>query len=289
MAFVNRSSEGWYCKNKLESLELEKYQLSFVNIKDNVMNQSGVRGACMDEFTQNIFITVSVIGMVYVYDINGTFLYQFGSKSPLTLLRNPWYNYISRSLLYVTDYSVNQVSIYTLEGEIITSFHGLGNGEAKYKFKRPNGVVTEPLTGDFYICDTDNNRIMFVHDLGLGVTTFGEGVLSSPHEIRLSKETLFILSNGMLYTFSLIGTYLSKTDLEVSPIYGYYFEIGENNEFIISNAGENIYLLDSTGKLLSTYNKYLEHNLGHLPCIIKCKKTHIVAIQMFGGRQYSYN
>ena len=268
MVFVNRSSE-------IECLESGKYQLSFLNIRDkNVKHYHGVRGACMDEVTRNIFLTVSVSGMVYVYNINGSFLYQFGSKSPLTCLRNPWYNFVSHSLLYVSDYSVGKISIYSLEGDIITCFDGFG--QFKYKFQRPNGMVIEQSTGDFYNCDTDHNRVMWIHDYGLGVKTFGERILSSPHEIKLCQETLFILSNGRIFNFSLNGIYLSKTELEADSIYGYYFVVGDNNEIIISDGGNHIYVSDKTGKLLATYKRNLENK--HMPCIIKYK-TMIVAIQ----------
>ena len=270
MVFVSRTSE-------LESVELENYQISFVNIKDSVINHDGIRGVCMDNFTQNIFITVVASGKIFVYSINGRLLYNFGSKSPLTCLRNPWYSLVSRSLLYVSDYSADKVSIYTLEGDIITSFEGLGR--YKNKFKRPNGMLIEPSTGDFYICDTDLNRIQWVHDLGLYVTTFGENILSSPHEIKLSHETLLILSNGRIYNYSLGGMYLSETKLAANSVYGYYFEVGENNGIIISDGGDNIYLLDTDGKVLGTYNRLLENKERHLPCIMKCNKTHIIAIR----------
>ena len=68
-------------------------------------NHFSFRQVSIDEITLNIFFAVSVGGIIHVCNINGDYLYHFGSKSPKTKLATPWYNCISDQLLYVTDYT----------------------------------------------------------------------------------------------------------------------------------------------------------------------------------------
>ena len=58
--------------------------------------------------------------------------------------------------MYVTEFGNNRVSVFTCEGEFLTSFGTFGNGPGQ--FNGPRGIAVDK-NGVVYVSDTDNNRL----------------------------------------------------------------------------------------------------------------------------------
>ena len=255
---------------------MERYQLNVIEVKRPNLTSS--RQVSIDEITLNIFFTVSVGGIIHVCNIQGDYLYHFGSKSPRTNLSSPWYNCISDQLLYATDYSTGKVSIYTLEGNLITCFNSFG----KNTFKRPNGILVDQRDGGLYICDTITKVVQATSDC-ISVKSYGIGILRNPHAIRLNEDTLFVLDQSKIEMFSLNGQYQGKISLE-DKFSSFYFEIGEGNEILICDDRAQLYILDSKGKVIHCYedNKETDSLYSKLPCIVKQPNAEIITFRIQG-------
>jgi sugar lactone lactonase YvrE len=99
---------------------------------------------------------------------------------------------------YLVDNSNSQVDVFTASGNarvLIPSSMGLS---------LPNGIVYSSATGNLYIADTGNNRIVG-YNIAAGSSSFKTwATLSSPNALAIDPTgtILYVLNNGSFYTVS---------------------------------------------------------------------------------------
>ena len=72
-------------------------------------------------------------------------------------LKEPWGVAIDSSdRVYVSEWGNHRVSVFTLEGQFVTSFGGEGEGPGQ--FKCPRGLAVDS-SGVVYVCDISNKRV----------------------------------------------------------------------------------------------------------------------------------
>ena len=62
----------------------------------------------------------------------------------------------SSNRVYVSEWGNLRISIFTLEGEFVTSFGSKGSGLGQFRY--PSGLAVDS-SGVVYVCDTGNNRV----------------------------------------------------------------------------------------------------------------------------------
>ena len=107
-----------------------------------------------------IYLVSSTEGRVYVYDENGSFLFEFGEKGGSTgKLSQPIAVGVDneRERIYVVDYMRHTISAYdSKDGKYLFEFGGLGWGEGW--FQHPKDIAIE-TNGRILVADTFNDRI----------------------------------------------------------------------------------------------------------------------------------
>ena len=104
-------------------------------------------------------VVVSPDGRIYICDheSNQIFIYSKSagvviSRVPLKKLSRPSAICVCGSLIFVSEWGENQVSVLTKEGQLVTTFgHGL--------LQLPSRIAVDS-NGFVYVCDTDNNRVL---------------------------------------------------------------------------------------------------------------------------------
>ncbi len=157
----------------------------------------GIQGiATLDAF---LFVADSGNHRIQKFDINGTFLLEFGGYGTTNgFFKNPWGVATDGTYVYVTDTYNYRVQVFDLEGVWQYTFgeEGVNGGE----FKLPRGIVEKD--GFLYIVDTDNNRIQVFTRDGRFVMEFGElgdGEIEEydhPIGIAISGNYLYIDDRG---------------------------------------------------------------------------------------------
>ena len=61
---------------------------------------------------------------------------------------------ISGSLMFVSEWGENRVSVLTKEGQLVTTF-----GHRRYRLQHPSRIAVDS-NGFVYVCDTDNERVL---------------------------------------------------------------------------------------------------------------------------------
>ena len=105
------------------------------------------------DLSGNIYVTCWANTRVQVFDNNGKFLHSFGLEKPGSEdCLSPRYLCVTDQLIYVTDNNHSDVSVFSKEGNYITSF---GQGY----FIIPHGVCVDQ-DGFVYVCDFSSSKIL---------------------------------------------------------------------------------------------------------------------------------
>jgi DNA-binding beta-propeller fold protein YncE len=140
----------------------QKYQ--FINDVGSKRLVSPIAAAVDSQ--DNIYVTDSVVGKVFVYNKSGDYLLSFDAgKRPTGIAINK-----ETKRLYVVDTASHLVRILTLEGKELKSFGAHGHAQAQ--FNLPVDIFLD-RSGDVYVTDTMNYRIKIFDPDGKFLTSFG--------------------------------------------------------------------------------------------------------------------
>ena len=132
-----------------------------------------------------------------------------------------------------------------------------GKGELKFVF--PFGLTINESNGDIYICDLNNNRIQILNiDFSLK-SQFGKDTLKSPHDVKLSKEYIFVLdvSSHCLHLFSynhILQKNIISRGKEMQVINPCFFFIDDTDNILISDYdSSSIHIFNSQFQLFNMF------------------------------------
>ncbi len=161
---------GLTINNKVYVVDTYNHRIQVLNSDLTFSSSFGNKGSGMGQFNYPQDIACDRTGKVYVADCNnhriqvftteGKFSRKFGKRGEG---RGELYIPISITIdtsdrVYVGDWN-HRISVFTSEGQFLFSFGqevGVGPGEFKY----PRGLAVD-VSGVVYVCDHDNNRILF--------------------------------------------------------------------------------------------------------------------------------
>ena len=92
--------------------------------------------------------------------------------------------------------------VYDLNGTFVRQVGTPGNGEGQ--LNNPHGIAINESNGDIFVCDYGNNRVAIFSKDFLFKSQLGQGTLNSPTDIKLTNESIYVLSlsNPFLYSFN---------------------------------------------------------------------------------------
>jgi tripartite motif-containing protein 71 len=122
---------------------------------------------------------------------------------------------------YVADSGHNRILVYGPEGSLQASW-GAGGGDGASgsgagAFNHPQGVAVAP-SGDVYVADTDNNRVVELSPVGAFIATWGskgttDGRFNTPTSLAVSAaDNVYVLDseNNRAQEFNASGRFLAK-------------------------------------------------------------------------------
>ena len=204
-------------------------------------------GVTVNNKTGDIYVVNQGSKCVKVFNDSGEFLFKFGDsndteqiKYPKGLIISGDRILISHSHIYVT--SEHCIFIFQLNGNFVSKFGKYGSGNIQ--FSGPRGLACNESNGDIYICDSGNNRIQIITKENQFKSQFGADKLKHPHDVKLSKEYIFILDESNpcihLYDYNLI---LQKSVVSrgkgMQVVNPFCFFIDNSDNLLISDCGSD--------------------------------------------------
>lgn len=135
---------------------------------------------------------------------------------------DPVYLYASTLNVYVSDKNNNRIQIFDKDLNFLSEFKSSNLIDKEHSFAYPTCAATSGQ-GDFYILDSDNNRII-KYDLNgnfrflIGSYDAGNYMLSEPKRFSIdSKNNLWVIDNSSLLQFDQFGNGILRIDLSFEP------------------------------------------------------------------------
>ena len=198
-------------------------------------------GVAVDYQTGNIYVSGMINSRVEVFDSNGEYLYKFGDH-----MNSPRCIAISENRVFVCQYFTNCVSVHDLNGTLITQLGSRGSGGSQFKF--PHGIAISETNGDIYVCDSNNHRIQFLSKELPFKSQFGQGILKTPYDIKLTNEFIYVLCCFSPFLYSFTYDFTQTHNTAISSISRHLkdpcaFFIDGSGHFIISDYLQDVIVI----------------------------------------------
>ena len=145
------------------------------------------RSIAIDSSTNNIYICDGDNNRVQVFNKSLEFLFTFNDE-----MNVPVGICIYLNKVYVTQYRINSLTVYSIEGRYIESVGRRGNKELEFQY--PRGLAVSNVNDIIYICDVNNHRIQCLK-LDLTFNSFIP-YLYSPRDLKLTPQNIVVLTLG---------------------------------------------------------------------------------------------
>ncbi|MEO0973693.1 MAG: 6-bladed beta-propeller [Pseudomonadota bacterium] len=175
-------------------------------------------GIAVDDATGDIWVVDRNYELATRYDENGNYILEFPCMGCLGIEINP-----ATRAVYVGKVNNETVEQWTVDGEFVRSWGGLGTGPGQ--FNDPRNLAIDPETNDIYVFDAKNARIqVFDEDINYlrewGEQGDGPGLFrggNAPFSIAFDPLSRSIVAidprNNNVQRFDLNGTLLDFWDL----------------------------------------------------------------------------
>jgi DNA-binding beta-propeller fold protein YncE len=146
------------------------------------------QGVAVDTANERVYVSDSVLGQVFVFNITGDFLSTLKPplhfERPSGLATDLWGN------LYVTDVQREVVDVFDAEGNFIRTIGA--NVPDEWRMNHPSNVCVDHL-GQVYVADSFNFRIVVFDREGVPLRAIGEmgdvpGALARPRGVAVDSE-----------------------------------------------------------------------------------------------------
>ena len=143
------------------------------------------KSIAIDSETNNIYVCDGGNNRVQVFNESLEFLFTFSEE-----MNAPDGICINLNKVYVTQYYVHSLTVYSTEGKYLQSVGRRGNKDLE--FNCPKGVALSTMNNLIYLCDCLNNRIQCLN-LNL---TFNSFILKVdfPRDIKLTPQDIVVLT-----------------------------------------------------------------------------------------------
>ena len=221
-------------------------------------------GVAVHYQTGNIFVADQSNQKVQVFNKDGKYLYKFGDgagkmNSPISIA-------FYKNKVFVSQYGAGCLLVYDLNGTFLKQIGTPGNGEGQ--LSSPYGITINESNGDIFVCDNANDRVQIFSQDFLFKSQFGNGILKSPSDIKLTNEYIYVLSctNPFFYSFNYNLTQVQNAVLNSISKYlkeSYSFCIDSAGNFIISDRDQNaIVLFNQEGDLVHKITDNIQSPFG---------------------------
>ena len=190
----------------------------------------GPKGVKVDRWTQNIYVADGMANRIQVFSSQLEFLFECGVKEEKKYLFIPSGICLTDRLVFIAT-GVVGMYIFTLEGELVTSFYP----QSKSIYRTIKAVAVDE-DGKCYVCDRAGNQVVVLYN-GLPTAEVFVQSINRPCDIKIFENTIVVLkgSEKMLSVFSREGELLREF-LTRSGMASEFFDIDRWGNALINDS-----------------------------------------------------
>ena len=204
----------------------------------------------VDRETDLVYVAGCLKDVICVYSLEGEFVRKFGNK-----ISYPKAICLSKDFVFVLN-TGNSIAKFSKNGLYLSNTKSV---QTDFKLKRCENLCAYN-DQTLYVCNSEDKIIeIFTFDLTY-TGNFGKGAISSPMDIKIHNNTIFILNDfaGKIHSYNTQHVYLTSIHLK-----GYdnlildriYLTIDLNGNFIVNSRDDN---LNSCLKVFSFTGELIE-------------------------------
>ena len=239
------------------------------------------QGLAIDPVTSNLYVCDGILVGIKVFSSNFDLLFTFTTKT----LRKAHGICISHDKVFVTFMYTSVISVFTLEGDIISRF----------SFKTPcfsttSGGVAVDNDGDIYICDDVLSKLFVLTHDGCRNHCFARSSVKYPRDVKFYQDNVIVLGASSLSDNTIEIRVYSKmeellTAIQVEGLFGVkFFDVTPNSNYVISSINHVVYV-SKNGQVLKTFGSYnisMQHTY-QAGIVLDNKSMEIVGLHLFEG------
>ena len=252
------------------------------------------KGFAIDPVSSNVYVCDESTHSVRVFSSKFDRLFTFTGAS----LHYPWGICISNERVFVTEHYIAAISVFTLEGNKISTCSFNHTKSPKSNISFPSGIAVDE-DGDIYICDESNHRIFVLTHDEYRYYEFARSSLKSPRDIKLYQDNIIVLDlldelRKSMYADKMVLRVYSKKEELVKLIslenlsLVQFFDVTPNSNYVIGSL-HCIKFVSKKGEVLKTYENKFDFSTVYQPGIALDYKTmDIVGLSLSEGKPLTF-
>lgn len=196
--------------------------------------------------TNRIFIADALNSRVQVFSPSPVAEYQYEIRTIRSFQEGCIYFWglcIHGELIYVTETKVGAISVFTLDGELITRYKPQNSLLYSIILSAPRGLLIDG-NNDLFVCDSQLGFIRILSSDYPFYRVMGATVLNRPVDLKKYRDKLIVLDTSTIFEFS-------STELLIRHVFKLLVTPNSFRcEFIAIDSLGNILISDTQGKIL---------------------------------------
>ncbi len=197
----------------------------------------------------NIYVTDSTLGKVFVFNKKGGFLFDFAAGERPTGIAVDKQD----KFLYVSDTSAHNIKAYDLKGKLLRTIGKYGTGPGEFNY--PVDLFADK-NGELYVIDAMNYRIQIFDNTGKFVAKFGKqgdgtGDFGRPKGIAVDRDGHIYVADALFDTVQIFdrdGRFLLNFGSLGVEAGMFWMPCG-----VYVDEGDNIYVADSYNRRVQVF------------------------------------
>ncbi|KAI6660453.1 RING finger protein nhl-1 [Oopsacas minuta] len=188
------------------------------------------RAITVDINRNELYIADSGNSRIEVLNLDGNYCREIGNAD----LEEPSGVFYANNHVYVTDVNLDAVFKLRRDGTCVERLKNPGSREGQ--LDSPTSLYV--MNSRVYVCDTNNNRIQVLNTNLNPLSSFGEGHLILPTDIKIRSGQIYVLTrdDNKMHGFTMEGQHLWSLPLtgqERQISVAFFFELDSNGNLII--------------------------------------------------------
>jgi DNA-binding beta-propeller fold protein YncE len=202
----------------------------------------------------NVYVADLYNGKISIHDQKGNFIKYFDDKKKL--LKTPAGIRIFAEKLYVTDVQQNKVFVFKLTGEKLLEISTGANKDDK--FKAPNAIALDKKTGELFVADSGNQRILAYDQKGKYLRTINGSKDGKGSSVFVNPRGIGVDSRGILYVVNNLSHTIYGFNEKGEQVFTFGSMGDQNEQFYLPNGlyvddNDRVYITDTLNQRVALY------------------------------------
>ena len=269
-----------FSANQSSNIQTSFYEDFVVLEQSNSVVELNTKGFALDPISLDLYVCDESAHCIRVFSSNFNRLFSFSGMR--NHLHYPRGISIRNNRVFITEHYSSALSVFSLEGDRITKCIFIHTKNTMTNLSFISGLTVDE-SGDIYICDQSNHRIVVLtHDV-CGHYEFARASLTQPLDIKIDRGNIIILdmlsapkkamyADGMVLRVYSRQEELLKIIMLDNLILVRFFDVTPKSNYVVSSLNA-IKLVSKRGHVLKSFDNKSNFDITFHPGVVVNRQT----------------